>query len=154
MTDTTRIADHIFSRIQEAFPTLETRIYSEDPRDLCMEILRQDGLLFDVFLKLQNDDELHLRAGYFGSEWIPCTDEIKAKAYVDAVCGLLSGEYRIVEYYQGGKPVKAELQDLGLNGWETLALKYSLTFPLPWQEKSTKILQNKKVQANPAEISG
>ncbi|MGE0269384.1 MAG: hypothetical protein AB7S78_13120 [Candidatus Omnitrophota bacterium] len=142
MPDTIKIADYAFSRIQEAFAHLETRIYSDDPADLCMDILRQDGLQFDVKLKLQNEDELSLSAGYFGNEWSPCTDEYRVKEYIRAVSGLLSGEFRIVESYQGDKPVKAELQAYGDTGWNTLYLKYSLTFPMPWLEKTTKILQN------------
>lgn len=144
MINTVKIADQVFSLIQEKFPTLEMRIYTDDPQDLSMEILPQPGLSFPVQLKLQNSDDLCLGVGYFWNEWTPCTDEMQVKQYIDAVAGLLSGEHRILEHYQGDKPVKAELQSLGGDGWQTIALKYSLTFPLPWQEKSTKILQNKK----------
>lgn len=146
MTDTIRIADYAFTEIQKNFPSLEMRIHSDDPVDLYMDILRQDGLLFDVKLKLQNEDELYLGAGYFGGEWTPCTDEYRVREYIKAVTGLLSGDCRIVEYYQGDKPVKAELQVLKNDGWRTLSLKYSLTFPLPWLEKSVKVLQNTKAQ--------
>lgn len=89
----------LFQKIQRTFPDLEMVIETNHLEvDLNMDIRKQESLVFDINLNLQGD-ELHLCVEHFWCEWFPCTDENKAHIFYDSVCGLLSGTYRIVEYY-------------------------------------------------------
>jgi hypothetical protein len=97
-------------------------------------------LKFDINLNLQGD-ELHLSAGHFWVEWFPCDDLQKANRYIDAVSGLISGKYRILESYRLGRAVKAELQQPAGAGWATIATWANLWCLIPWRT-SNKVLQN------------
>lgn len=100
-----------FERIQAEFPHLGMKLDYDDPNvDVSLTIPRQQGLAFDVAVNLQGD-ELHLNAGALWLEWFPCDRPEVATDFLDAVCGLLSGSYRIVEHHRGGRPVKAVLQN-------------------------------------------
>ena len=61
----------------------------------------QPGLSYEVWLWLQNVDELCFKAGRFYCEWFPCTKSDRVEKYLDAVTGFLSGKYRILEHYRG-----------------------------------------------------
>ena len=93
------IALSTFERVRGAFPAL-TMTLNPDPEhvDLSMDIPAQPGLRFAVDLNLQNVDELHLSAAGFTVGWFPCTDPARVDAYFDAVSGLLSGRFRILEH--------------------------------------------------------
>lgn len=100
-----------FEKIQAAFPALSMKLDLHPAQvDLAMEIPAQSGLPFDVHLNLQNLDELHLSASALWYEWFPCTNPRKVERYLEAVSGLLSGEFRILEHWRGKRPVKAQLQ--------------------------------------------
>jgi hypothetical protein len=105
--------------------------------DVSLQIPTQPGLPFSVGLNLQAD-ELHLNAGAFWVEWFPCTTAERAQDFQSCVCGLLSGQYRIVETYRGLKAVKAELQRPSRNTWETIATWRKLS--LPWPRKVLRVL--------------
>jgi len=102
---------------------------------------RQSCLAFDVILNLQGD-ELHLSAGAFWLEWFPCTDLEVVARYQDAVTGLLSGRYRILESAIGNRVVKAQLQRPDSDRWQTIGTWCNLGVLLPWP-RSTQILQNR-----------
>ena len=132
----------LFDGIRQSFPALTMHLHLEHPQvDLLMEVRKQAGLAFDVTLNLQGD-ELHLTAGgAFWLEWFPCTDPDVSARYHDAVIGVLSGRYRIVESAIGTRVVKARLQRPHRNGWRTTGTWSNLGSLLPWP-RTTRILQN------------
>ncbi len=135
------IARVAFGEIQAAFPEL-TMILDLEPEhvDVAMEIPAQPGLSFPLHLNLQNRDELHLSASALWVEWFPCTDPSKVSQYVEAVSGLISGRFRILEHRRGTRTIRAELQRPGGTQWETLAT-WS-TFSLPWPAKTVHVVRN------------
>lgn len=144
-TDTVAIARAAFTRIQQRFPSLEM-ILDDEPAhvELVLDIPRQPGLSFDVHLNLQNVDELHIVAGAFWCEWFPCTKQDRVDDYVDAVAGLLSGEYRIVESRSGTKAVRAVLQRPKGANWETVATWSTSLIPwILWIGRKQHVLQNR-----------
>jgi len=98
-----------------------------------MSIPRQPGLLFDVQLNLQNIDELHLNASALWVSWFPCTKPQIVEEYFEAVSGLLSGRFRILEHWRGTRVVRAELQRPSQEGWRTIASRHPIT--LAWGKK-------------------
>jgi hypothetical protein len=140
-----QIAVATFRRIAESFPQLKS-VIDEAPTDTTeasMRLPAQNGLDFDVFLYLSNVDELHLSAGALWVEWFPCTRHERTQEFFDAVVGLLSGRYRILEYRRGRRPVSALLQRPEADGWATVH-SWS-TVSLPWPRKSSITLQNQSV---------
>lgn len=136
------IAVSTFERIRAAFPALAMNVDLHPKHvDLAMHIPAQSGLLFDVYLNLQNLDELHLEASALWSEWFPCTDPDRVDKYFRAVSGLLSGQFRILEHWRGNRPVKAKLQSPRHGGWKTIAT-WSVLLSAPWPKKSFRIVQN------------
>jgi len=110
--------------------------------DLEIDIPAQVGLSFRVNLNLQGD-ELHLSASRFSVEWFPCTKPEKVDKYFEAVSGLLSGRFRILEHWRGKRPVKAQLQRPNPGGWENVATWLDGSAVLPWPRKTFKVVQNK-----------
>ena len=107
-----------------------------------MEIPAQPGMAFPVDLNLQNLDELHLVASALWVEWFPCTDPKKVEKYFEAVSGVLSGQFRILEHWRGKRAVRAELQRPDAGGWETIANWLDVSVLIPWPRKTFKIVQN------------
>src|SRR5436309_11491651 len=120
----------LFEAIRLAFPQLTMQLDRHHPHvDLNMDIPRQPGLLFDVNIKLQGD-ELHLDTGALWLEWFPCTDPDVVAKFREAVHGVLSGAFRIVEHLRGTRAVKAELQKPAGRGWEGAGTSGRLYLPL------------------------
>ena len=139
------IAKRIFREIIARFPHLKFALQEEPDKqaEVRLELPRQEGLAFDVTLRLQFPDELILDAGSgFTVAWFPCTDTEAAKRYKDAVAGLLAGDHRIREHHRRGEAVKAELQSFENGEWKTFAESSTLHIPLPWR-KTYVILQNR-----------
>jgi hypothetical protein len=109
--------------------------------DLAMNIPAQPGLSFEVDLNLQNIDELHLSAAALWVEWFPCTKRKKVEKYFEAVSGLLSGRFRILEHRRGTRAVKSCLQRPSNGGWETIH-GCSTLLSIPWPPKTFKVVQN------------
>src|ERR1700674_656425 len=100
-----------FQRIRAAFPALSMNLDVHPLHlDLAMDIPAQPGLSFDIGLNLQNRDELHIEASRLWVEWFPCTNPKKVAEYFEAVSGLVSGRFRILQHVRGRRVVKAELQ--------------------------------------------
>jgi len=120
-----------FESIEAAFPHLTMTLDAEaGDVDVSLEIPKQPGLDFDVFVNLQGD-ELQLNAGAnFWVEWFPCTDEGVEADFFEAVHGLLSGQFRIVEHHRRGKAFKAVLQRPINGGWESRKTWHSPRLPL------------------------
>jgi hypothetical protein len=131
----------LFNKIRESFSHLDMKLDANHPQvDLNMDIPKQDGLAFEININLQGD-ELHLVAGHFWCEWFPCTDNDKAHVFYDNVCGLLSGRYRIVEYYRGNRAIKARLHKPNNSEWETIGTWSTWYIPLPLKTEE-KIIMN------------
>jgi hypothetical protein len=136
----------LFRRIQSEFPELKMDLdLNPGYIDLEMHLPQQPGLAFNVNLNLQGDS-LHLVAGGFWCEWFSCTKETVVNRYYDAVTGLLSGQNRIIEYYQNNNLYKAKLQTPIGDGWKTIGTRFC-DIAFPWG-KTTKILQNVQPQAS------
>ena len=136
----------LFEDLRWELPALHVDINADDPNvEISVEIPRQPGLAFDVHLNFQNRDELHLGAGeIFWCSWFPSSKATVANRYSEAVLGIISGQYRIVEYWRWGWPVRANLQAPMPEGWRTVAksgkgLLYLI--PLRWGE-TERVLQN------------
>ena len=104
----------------------------------------QPGVDFNVSINLQNQDELHLNVGKnFWVEWFPCREQEVFDDYINAVTGVISGEYRIVERYLFGKADSAVLErPNGRGGWQRVTTWGSLGCLVPGP-RARKILQNK-----------
>ena len=139
---TVGIARETFERIKAANPHLRMEI-EESPQyvELAMNIRRQAGLDFDVYLILQNDDELHLQFEPFWGEWFPCTEPARVSEYEAAVNGVLSGTYRAKIFNRRGSPVKALLQAPSVKEWSTVFSWSKLHLPIG--EKTISYVQNK-----------
>ena len=134
------LAVQLFQRIQASFPSLNMELDLEPENvQVSLDIPKQDGLLFDVSLNLQNSDELHLNAGALWQEWFPCSDEAVSQQFFEAVSGLLSGTNRILEHRRGRKVIKAELQRSNDSGWETIARWSCLHLPLPLKTETREL---------------
>jgi hypothetical protein len=105
------IALSTFEKLRAAFPALSME-YDLQPAnmELAVDIPAQAGLSFPVFLNLQNLDELCLETSALGVSWFPCTNPQKVENHFEAVSGLLSGRFRILQHWRGKRVVKAELQ--------------------------------------------
>ena len=109
MLEPCELARSVFSEVRESFPELAMRDSESEDGEPQLDISAQDGLVFDVALYVYGD-VLNLRAGQFWGEWLPCSRAQVVSEYTDAVSGLLSGRYRIVEHSRRGKIFKAVLQ--------------------------------------------
>ena len=144
------IALSTFEKIRAAFPALTMNLVLDDPHvDLAMDIPAQPGLPFKVDLNLQNLDELHLSASALWVEWFPCTKPKSVDRYFEAVSGLLSGEFRILEHWRGRRPVKAQLQRPISSGWESVVTWVDVSVIVPWPKKTLKVVQNKPSAQSP-----
>jgi len=141
--ETKQSAIELFERLQAEFPQLVMEISREDPDvEASVTIRQQTGLAFDVYLNLQNDDELHLCAGKFWCSWFPLSKPAIVQNYHDAVAGILSGRNRVVEYVRRCRAVGADLQTQHENGWETVAKSRGSLLPVIWFSEK-RILINK-----------
>ena len=131
--------------IRSSFPELHIDIDEEDPNlHAAASIEKQPGLDFYISINLQNCDELHLLAGALWSTWFPIGEERVFEKFIDAVLGLLSGEYRIAEHRLWGSLIKAQLQKPCGHEWQTIFTSRpmpSLGFlPLP---RTKRYIQNR-----------
>ena len=135
------IARDVFAEIAKRFPLLKMVENHDDPVEISITIPVQPGLSHNVWLCLQNCDELGFSVGRFYCEWFPCTKSDRVEKYLDAVTGFLSGKYRIVEHYRGVKCYRAVLQKPEGAGWRTIANWATIWSPLSFK-KVVKELQN------------
>jgi hypothetical protein len=137
------IASATFERIRAAFPTLTMDLDVHPAHvELGMEIPVQPGLSFKVWLDFQNGDELTLSASHFWYEWFPCTNQKTVDEYVEAVSGVLSGRFRVLEHWRGGRVVKAQLQSPRNDKWKSIATSINISSVIPWPPKKLRIVQN------------
>lgn len=125
------IAREAIAEIAARFPSLQMIEEPDAPVELSIRIPVQDGLSHDTWLALQNNDELHFLVGNFWLEWFPCSKPSRAREFIAAVSGFLSGEYRVLEHYHGNRCVKAQLQAPNGAGWQTVGTWSTLFSLLP-----------------------
>ncbi|HVU09260.1 MAG TPA: hypothetical protein VHG89_12025 [Verrucomicrobiae bacterium] len=132
----------IVHAIRTRFPNLQTELKTENLRVIDAELTMptQNGLSFPISIYLQND-ELHLHAGNFWCEWFPSHKQEVCDKFVDIVCGLLSGSYRVVEYLRFGSVLKTQIQKPDGSNWELVAWSSRPHIPISWGMR-TKIIQN------------
>jgi hypothetical protein len=135
------IARDVFAEIARRFPALKMVENFGEPVEISITIPVQPGLSHQVWLCLQNQDELGLRVGRLYVEWFPCTKRNKADKYLDAVTGFLSGKYRVLEHYRGAGCYKAQLQEPEDGGWRTIATWATIWISLSWK-KTLKEIRN------------
>ena len=128
--DPLSIARNIFQTLRKEFPGLCMEV-NESPKftDLELTIPTQPGINHEINLNLQNTDELHFNVDEFWGEWFPCTDPKVEKSYIKAICGFISGQYRIEVYSRKGKSYKRLLQSPSNQGWSTEYTHTSIHWP-------------------------
>jgi hypothetical protein len=136
------IARAVFGEIAKRFPTLKMVENHGEPVNISITLPVQPGLSDEVWLCLQNIDELHFSVGHFWLEWFPCTNRDRVYGYLDAVTGFLSGEYRVLEHYRKGRCYKAQLQKPEGGGWRTIGTWFKGW--IPWSlKKTTREIRNR-----------
>jgi hypothetical protein len=123
------IARQAFADISARFPHLEITENLDHPVEISLTLPQQPGMKHQVWLALQNEDELHFSVGHFWLEWFPCTRPERVEQFVESVCGFLSGQYRVIEHNRGQSCFKAELQKPSSQGWETIGTWSRLRWP-------------------------
>jgi len=133
------VARKAIAEIAARFPSLHMIEEPEAPVELSVRIPAQAGLAHDVWLGLQNNDELHFSVGNFWLAWVPCSKPSRVSDYVTAVSGFLSGEFRVLEHYHGNRCVKAQLQAPSNAGWRTVGTWSTIFALLPWRESLREV---------------
>jgi hypothetical protein len=142
MTQACEIAERVFEEIRAAHGALVMNLERDlGVVELELTIEAQAGLNFDVTLNLVGD-ELQLGAGEFWATWFPCTSNDVVRQYRDAVDGLLSGRYRILEYRRWGSLAKAYLQRPNGSQWQNVAARYYRCWLFTWWCTDVRALQN------------
>jgi hypothetical protein len=140
--DTETIARGVFAEIAKRFPSLNMVENYDDPVEISITMPVQPGLSHEIWLCLQNHDELGFSVGgHFYIEFFPCTKPDRVEKYLDAVIGFLSGQYRILEHYRGKTCYRARLQKPEGDRWRTIANSATIWIPL-WLKKTVKELRN------------
>lgn len=124
-------AEILFRNMAEEF-SLRIEKREGDPVELSMDLPSQEGLKYDIWLCLQNDDEIWFCVGdLFTCSMFPYS-EVKKK-FSNYLRGALSGAYRIVTYTwtRSTRPSISELQRPTTDGWETI-YTYSNTLGLAY----------------------
>jgi hypothetical protein len=137
------IAREVFQQVSLSV-VLRSSIQVEPSPELALtlDFEVQPGLLFPVSANLQNVDELHLSVGTgFWCEWFPCDDPAVTNAFRQAIEGVLSGDYRVIEFYRKNRSFTAKLQRTENGAWRTVATSTSIRFPSLTKAR-TSILQN------------
>ncbi len=139
--DTVMIARNAIAEILAKYPDVETVEDADIPVELSVTVPLQSGVQHEIWLALQNGDELTLGVGHFQCEWFPCTNAERVDEFVQAVTGWLSGRFRILEHYRGSRCVEAQLQAPDGGDWRTLATWSMLWLPIPFT-KTYRVITN------------
>src|ERR1700731_1400213 len=111
-SDIEAIARGVFAEIAKRFPSLKMVENHGEPLEISITMPVQPGLSHEVWLCLQNRDELGFSASHFYIEVFPCTNSGRVEKYLDAVTGFLSGTYRILEHYRGASAIRLNYKSL------------------------------------------
>ncbi len=138
-----KIAEDSFKKIQEFFPDLKMVIdYNHKYLELSMDIPKQNGLDFEINLNLQNNDELHISTSYIWCQLFSAESQNIVDDFLNAVQGLISGEYRIQQLIKANKVYRSMLQRPEKNQWKTIYTHYQ-KIKFPWIKLEENIIQNK-----------
>lgn len=136
------IASNAFTKISERFPFL-VMTREEDPEcEISIPIPIQEGIYQEVWLGLFGDELIISIGKNFWMEWIAIDRAGVAERYIEAVCGYLSGEYRVLEHYKNERCTKAELQKPANNEWKTIATWVRIDFDI-FTKKTFKEIYNR-----------
>jgi hypothetical protein len=141
------IFDDVVSRLVAQFPAIRGEYTDPSPAvDRAFEMRKQQGLVTDVLLNLQNEDELHLCIGpHFWCEWFPCKRAEVVEEYFDAVSGFIAGRHRVVDFYRGDGCSKSLLQRADNGAWKTLASSSHLGGGgWPWSRRRQHEIRNRE----------
>jgi hypothetical protein len=137
------IAEAAFQRISDQFKFIQMERDKSAQVEVLISIPAQPALKHGVVLVLQNRDELHFSVGNFRLEWAPCSDPTIVEAYIQAVTGFMSGQYRILEHYQGDRYKKGELQVLEEGKqWETVGVSQRISLTLGGRKQIKEIINS------------
>jgi hypothetical protein len=138
--------DQAVALIRQRFPDLHMEITHDHPHVEALATIsaQPPRLQFEVSINLQNRDELHLNAAHLWTSWFPCGEESVFGRFVEAVLGLLSGEYRILESFVARQHASSKLQKPAGSSWQTVASGASLAVLIPWKRRS-QVVQNRPV---------
>ena len=115
--------------------------YEDANVDLAMIIPKQRGLDFDIILTLQDGNELHILTPHIWCKFFPAHLPHIAENFRNAATGLLSGEYRILQFIRNQNVCKAYLQKPEADDWITL-YKHHSKFCLPWMKMEKRVVRN------------
>ena len=114
--------------IRSKFPELQINVDLEEPNVHAVACLEeQPELDFDISIDLQNCDELAIIAESLWASYFPIGEEDSFEKFIDAIIGLISGNYRIVEYRVLGSLIKTTLEKPCGQEW----LKIYTCSPMP-----------------------
>ena len=139
------IFEGIVSRLTAQFPAIQGEYTDPSPAvDRAYEMRKQQGLIVDVLLNLQNEDELHLCiGGHFWCEWFPCTRAEVAEDYFDVISGFITARYRILDFYRGEGCSKSLLQREDHGRWKTITSSRHLGGGgWPWSKRRQEEIRN------------
>jgi hypothetical protein len=141
-----QILDDVVKILREKFPQLRIIEYNEAPVERAYHIPAQEGIVCDLHLNLQNEDELHLNIGkYFWCEWFSCEKECVVQDYLDSVIGFIEGTYRVVDYFSGSTCYKSVLEKKEKDLWQPYASSIHVHgYVWPGWRKRTEITRNTK----------
>jgi len=136
------IGSAAMNNIKATFPNLATIDEFDDNNvDLSVNIPKQAHLDFDINMNLQTD-ELHISTDYFNGSWFSIKSPEVVDLYLESVKGLITGDYRIVQYWNNNKLYKSYLQKPAGQNWETV-YKANDKFVFPWTKLTEKVIRNK-----------
>jgi hypothetical protein len=138
-TSSEAAAERAIAEIAARFPHL--RMEREPSREVeILVILRvQPGLQHEIQLTSPNGDELYFSLRHCRMDWFPSTNPEQAAAFVDVVCGFLSGAYRLFEHHRGQRCVRTDLQSPGEEGWKTISSLGVLDLSIPWKKAFVEV---------------
>lgn len=120
-TDYLTIASDAINKIRSHFGDLEIiEEFNDKYLDLSFNIPRQLGLDFDINLNLQTD-ELHISMEFISASWFSIKSPEIVDLFIDTVKGLITGNYRIVQYWNKNKLIKCCLQKPAEAKWKNIA---------------------------------
>ena len=138
--------EEVVTIVRCEFRRLAIEVNREHPHvEALATIPEQAGLDFPVSFNLQNCDELHLNVPTsFWAEWFPCGRQDVFDQFVEALTGVLSGRFRVLESCLFDTPVSARLKrPTGPNAWKTVSSSNNMwALVVPWP-RTHRIVQNR-----------
>jgi hypothetical protein len=87
--------------------------------ELACWLRKQHGLDWDLWLNLQNVDELGIQHEVFSAEWFPANDPRKDAEFAATLNGLIAGDVRFKCFssHDDKKPFRVDLERISMNEW-------------------------------------